>query len=128
MDEQKFLGGGTSASLLVVDESALRRLLREEFRTLREEQAAQPRPAPSGPFAGTELLTVPQASEFCQHHVATIRTWIKAGRLKASKPARHYLVRRADLEAFLADGGNAKPSDVAPEDEAARILKQLRRK
>lgn len=47
------------------------------------------------------FLTLPQVSAECCVPVGTLRHWIQAGRLRAYKPGRSLLIRRADLDALI---------------------------
>jgi excisionase family DNA binding protein len=48
-----------------------------------------------------ELLTVPEVAKELKYTEATIRTWIKQGKLRAIRPTgREYRVRRSDLGAM----------------------------
>ena len=104
-------------------EAALRELLRDvvrdELRHLREEMLeairAQDRPPPGNEPNPDELLTVEQVAHALKVIPDTVRTWIQAGALKASRPGngvrpgRKYRVRRADLDAFVAASQQRTP-------------------
>lgn len=49
-----------------------------------------------------QYLLVTEVAELARASVDTVRTWIRSCRLPSVKPGRHRLVRRADLEAFMA--------------------------
>ena len=72
-------------------EAALREVLRDELRYLREEIAGwlevQGRPPPSTESDADELLTVAQVASALQVVPGTVRSWIQSGALK-SEPAR----------------------------------------
>ena len=86
----------------------VRELVREELRNLPEElRESVSRLPPRSESGSDELLTVKQATDELQVIPATVRTWIRSGALRASRPARAqpgrtYRVRRTDLEAFVA--------------------------
>jgi len=49
-----------------------------------------------------EYLKPQEIAEVLKVHPATVRRWIRAGRLKAIRPGtRNYRVARADFEAFI---------------------------
>lgn len=48
-----------------------------------------------------KLLTVEEAADAARAPVKSLREWIAAGRLRASRPGRRVLVRRVDLARFL---------------------------
>ena len=53
-------------------------------------------------FNPDELLTVPEVAKELKYTEATVRTWIKQGKLRAIQPTgREYRVRRADLGAMF---------------------------
>lgn len=49
-----------------------------------------------------ELLTVPEIAKELKYTEATVRTWIKQGKLRAIRAtSREYRVRRSDLDAMV---------------------------
>lgn len=53
-----------------------------------------------------DILTIPQAAEFCTVDRVTMWRWIKAGNIKASvTPGGHHRIVKEDLGSFLADQG-----------------------
>jgi excisionase family DNA binding protein len=49
-----------------------------------------------------ELLTVPEIAKELKYTEATVRTWIKQGKLRAIRATgREYRVRRSDLDAMI---------------------------
>jgi len=48
-----------------------------------------------------KLMTLEEGSESGRHPVRTLRMWIADGRLRATRPGRRVLIRRADLAACL---------------------------
>lgn len=48
-----------------------------------------------------QLYGVPEVAEICRVTEATVREWIKSGKLKALKPGRSYLIDEEDLRFFL---------------------------
>jgi excisionase family DNA binding protein len=49
-----------------------------------------------------DLLILEEVAELTRAKLETVRFWIKQGRLRSLRPGRRRLVRRQDLEAFLA--------------------------
>ena len=111
----------------------LREIIRDEIRPLQE----QLRTAIDGAARRSSVidrdeaafLTVEQVAATMKVTEATVRTWIKAGALKASRPSagekvgRVYRVRRSDLDEFITGARN--PIDRGHEDlrtEAANIV------
>jgi excisionase family DNA binding protein len=53
-------------------------------------------------------LTVPQVSEQLKLHPATVRAWVKSGRLAAARAGRTWRVRRSEVDrALLSDASPA---------------------
>ena len=50
------------------------------------------------------FLLLTECAELARVPVSTVRHWIAIGRLRSVRPGRRRMVRRDDLEAFLADG------------------------
>lgn len=48
-----------------------------------------------------KTYNVEEAAEYCKCHAETIREYIRAGKLIASKPGRGYCIQQAALDAFL---------------------------
>jgi excisionase family DNA binding protein len=48
-----------------------------------------------------KTYTVDEAESILKVKARTIRAYIKAGKLKASKIGRSYVIQRADLEQFI---------------------------
>jgi excisionase family DNA binding protein len=103
-------------------EAALRDLVRDvvrgELGYLRDEilgwmRAHEPPAFPTKESSSDELLTAVQVADSLQVVPGTVRSWIKSGALKSSRPrngmqpGRTYRVRRADVDAFVAasEGG-----------------------
>src|SRR5579864_4056028 len=68
-------------------------------------------------------LTVQQVSEELKIHPATVRIWIKAGRLRAVRVGREWRVRRSELDRTLMS--DASPAfaehDAAPAPEPTSV-------
>ena len=71
-------------------------------------------------------LTVPQVSSQLRIHPATVRIWIKSGRLAAVRVGREWRVRQSEVDrALLAEASPAYAQQEAesarqPDDEPAR--------
>ena len=78
-----------------------------------------PDSSPSRPVSGEDpWLTVPQVSSQLRLHPATVRIWIKSGRLAAVRVGREWRVRQSEVDrALLAD---ASPAYAQQEAEAPR--------
>src|SRR5450631_2857367 len=62
-------------------------------------------------------LTVPQVSEELKLHPATVRAWVKSGRLAAVRAGRTWRVRRSEIDrALLSD---ASPAYVRQEADSS---------
>lgn len=73
----------------------------DEIRTIvREELRAALADLPTGPA----ILTVEQAAGLAGVSEKTLCSWIKRGRLKASRPGRRYQITRSDLDACMTAG------------------------
>jgi excisionase family DNA binding protein len=69
-----------------------------------------------------EILTVSQASKYCNVSSKTIINWIEAGHLKAYKTVGgHRRIKREDLDQFLKDKGMPLPEEPKGE-ERKKIL------
>lgn len=55
-----------------------------------------------------DFMTIEDIYEYLNRTtpIDSIRQWIRDKRLRATKPGRHYLVRRSDLEKFLQEHTN----------------------
>jgi excisionase family DNA binding protein len=103
-------------SLEAFIEEAIRRAIREEIAPLRELFAAAREVRPAA-----EVMRVEDIAEICGVEAPTVRSWIKAGKLKASKPGRHYLVRRGDFDAFMSQR-DVSPAPRVDGGEQVRLL------
>jgi excisionase family DNA binding protein len=97
--------------------AALREVLREELpRALAALQgAATPAPPPRG------RLSVAEAAALAHRHQDTIRRAIRAGALKAMKPAggREWIIEAAEVERWTRSGTPASAVDIAAEVDKA---------
>jgi excisionase family DNA binding protein len=73
--------------------------------------------------AAESLLSTEGAAELAGVAPKTIAAWIRAGRLKAGRPGRKWVIARADLLACARSTSGA----VDPVREAGRIAASLRR-
>ncbi len=78
----------------------------------------------SAAASASDLLTTADAAKIASVRPATVRDWIRRGRLPASIPpgARRRLVRRADLLAFLR-GGEGRPEGADLDALADKIVR-----
>ena len=68
-------------------------------------------------MADEQYLTPAQVADELQVTVVTVRRWINSQELRATKAGpRRWMVRRSDLDAFLADGGREGSSVEVSED------------
>ncbi|WP_425045255.1 helix-turn-helix domain-containing protein [Primorskyibacter sp. S87] len=58
------------------------------------------------------FLKVKEAAEVCRKDPKTIRRWILAGELTATRAGRGWLIARADLKAFLKARGNGVMANI----------------
>ena len=92
-------------------EDGLRALIAETVRTeVRRELGAAMKPE--------EFLSTLNAAKVADVVPATIRRWVKSGKLPGSHAGRVLRVSRAELERFLKTG--ARANDDSPEAVAAR--------
>jgi len=100
-------------------EETFRAIVREEVRAaLREVTPAAPSTGTASPY-----LTVKQAAEYAGDvRPETVRAWIKSGGLARHGVGRVLLVRRDQLEAFLAAGGEGGAAEVDCEARATAIV------
>ena len=71
--------------------------------------------------ADSELLTPARVAEEVHVTVVTVRRWINSGALRASKAGpRRWMVRRSDLDAFLAASASHESEAEPTEDPSFR--------
>ena len=87
----------------------MRLALREEMAKVAEERPAAP---------GDSYLSVVEAARLISVHPATVRAWIRCGRLQAYRAGRHYRVRCSELQAYVA----SQPENVIDLDARAAEL------
>jgi excisionase family DNA binding protein len=67
--------------------------------------------------AEEQYLTPAQVAEELQVTVVTVRRWINSDELRATKAGpRKWMIRRSDLNAFMAGGGQDRTSVEVSED------------
>jgi excisionase family DNA binding protein len=72
-------------------------------------------------MADDQYLTPAQVAEELHVTVVTVRRWIANGELRASKAGpRKWMIRRSDLDAFLASGGRGDVGTEVSEDPSFR--------
>jgi excisionase family DNA binding protein len=59
-----------------------------------------------------KMLSVRQAAEMMNVHTGTLHRWIRAGRLKAAKPGRHWRIPESSLRELI-EKGNREPGPSA---------------
>lgn len=92
---------------------AIRVALRAEIRSIiREELARLATPE--------EYLSIRGAADLAGVVPATVRRWVREGKLARHGAGRHLRVRRAELEEFLRRGGRGEENQ-SPEDLADRL-------
>ena len=92
---------------------------------VRQEMAALRAEICENMTGGEQWISVKEASRLAETSPKTIRRWIVAGKLEATKPGSEWRIRRSELEVCMtrnADGGGR----VDVEGEAARILEMSR--
>lgn len=78
-------------------EDAIRTIVREELRPIREALATLKAPA-----AEVEMMTAAEAAKLARRSPETIRAWVRAGKLKRYGANGRLLVRRDELLKLLA--------------------------
>ena len=113
-------------------EAALRDVIasvvRAEVRAALKEEREHAVPS-SPPLGSTEYVSVREAAKVADVHEATIRSWLRQGRLPQHRAGRHYRIKAVELRALL-DGpsGAATPAvqtGDAVEARAKRVLASL---
>lgn len=107
----------------VLDDTALRRLIRDELcEVLREELIAM---GGGPPPPTSNYLSPKQAAALAGTSVSTIHSWRRQGRLKTYRAGRLVRVRRDELEALMAGQSASETPDSNA--RAAAIIKKGRR-
>ena len=118
-------------ALVVVTAVDLEALVSRAVRTATEPLRSVPAPSPEPARPAQEpLFTVPEVAQRIRANAGTVREYIHEGRLIASRPSRHYLVKESDLERFLSARAEAAARKAEPpqvDDEAARLLSRMRK-
>lgn len=108
------------AALVAAQVRPLEAAVRDLAAEVRSLRAARPE---ANVVRDAGLLTTEAAAAAAGVTPGTVRDWIRAGRLQASRAGRRLRVRRSALEAFLA--GSAAVVDL--DGEATRLLASGRR-
>jgi excisionase family DNA binding protein len=119
-------------SLDAVIRDLIREAVRTEIQPLREElraatKALEAQRKGRDPDSG-RFLTVEEVAAELKVSRGTVRTWITAGALRASRPGvagrtgRVYRVERSDLDSFLATKHSTPQDDVDIKAEVDRIV------
>lgn len=74
--------------------------------------------------AGSEYLSVKAAAATAGVNPATVRGWIRDGKLKQHGPGRVLRIRRSDLDAFLSSPEPRETPAPEPEAEALAIMRR----
>jgi excisionase family DNA binding protein len=88
----------------------------------------------AGDARGGDFLTVEEVAAELKVSRGTVRTWITAGALRASRPGvagrdgRVYRIAQSDLESFLETKRNVPRDDIDIKAEASRIVAEMARK
>ena len=62
-----------------------------------------------------ELLLLEEVARECRAPLSSVRHWIRTGRLQSIRPGRRRLVRRGELERFLASDSSNEGASAASE-------------
>jgi excisionase family DNA binding protein len=74
----------------------------------------------------SELYTVDQASDLLRLHVKTVRSYVRDGRLKATRIGKSYRIARADLEAFAGVTLPTPPRQAVARQRQAHVSSVIR--
>lgn len=107
----------------VFDEAAFRLLIRQELRQAIREELGERVPAADAP-----LVTIKRAAAAAAVSPATIRMFLRTGRIQAYGSGRLLRVRLAEvLAAMRADAAGRDRPAISPEEEADRFLEERQR-
>jgi len=112
--EARACGGAVDQAI----RDAVREVVREELNTIIGRLGRQGGP-PSPAERVSEYLSIGEGAELVNVHPATLRTWIKDGRLIGHRAGRHHRIKRSELESFMTQLGGAPSLDL---DRRAREL------
>jgi excisionase family DNA binding protein len=71
------------------------------------------------PVLDDPLLLVEEVASLARASVGTVRHWIATGKIASLRPGRRVLVRRSELERFIAKSERGATDDLAKVREAA---------
>jgi excisionase family DNA binding protein len=109
---------GLTAALEQIVEGIVRKVIREEVGAALANLNRR--------ASDADYLTIEQAAKVAKAHHQTVREWIRSGALKSSRPNRHYLIKRSDLDAFIASP--PRTDDVSVDEEYERLLSAMQQK
>jgi excisionase family DNA binding protein len=66
-----------------------------------------------------DYLLLSEVAEIARTSVDSVRSWVRSGRLRSVKPGRRRLIRRDELEKFLARDGLTERRDANGAGESA---------
>ncbi len=109
------MSDGLTATLEQILEGVVRKVIREEVEAALAKLDLR--------ATGADYLTIEEAALVAKAHHQTVREWVRSGALKSSRPNRHYLIRRSDLDAFISSAPRA--GGVTVDDEYERLLSRM---
>jgi len=95
---------------------AVRDVVRQELQIALRELSLSVAPSHEEP---TDYLSIAEAAMLAKVHPATVRAWIREGRLQGCRAGRYHRIKRADLHAFLSSLPTSSQFDL---DAKAREL------
>jgi excisionase family DNA binding protein len=95
---------------MILDENALRLLIREEMRNALRESAESSVSATREPAENTDYITVKRAASIASVTESTLREWLRTGRLRRYGHGRVVRVRLSELHHLMEHGPDASAS------------------
>lgn len=105
-----------TAALEQIVEGVVRKVIREEVEAVLANL--------DGRTTTPDFLTIEEAAKIAKAHPQTVRAWVRSGALKSCRPNRNYLVKRSDLEAFIASP--LPDGDATVDEEYERLLSKIK--